>query len=129
MSLLDTIRIDCSKQDLQAVPQYKGWLEQVKSYIAGRIDQSARLRMYAYERGATTYIALDLFCANSEKDVTTTISITPGEATLMLPVHEQLELSLPGIVEVLGFVGAVLPSANAASGEVQLLPWVHPAKA
>lgn len=129
MSLLDTIRIDCSKQDLLTVPQYKGWLEQVKSYIASRIDQSARLRMYAYECGATTYIALDLFCANSEKDVSATISITSGEATLMLPVHGQLELSLPGIGEVLGFVGALLPSANADPGKVQLLPWIHPTKA
>lgn len=125
---LNTIRIDCNKQDLKDVPQYKAWLEQVKNYIAGRIDQSARLRMYAYERGATTFIALDLFCANREKDVTTTISITPGEAMLMLPIHEQLELSFPGIVEVLGFVGAILPSAIDSSGKFQLLPWACAAK-
>lgn len=129
MSLLETIRIDCKKRDLRDDPQYKQWLEQVKSYIASRIDLSARLRMYSYERGATTCIALDLFCANSEKDVATTVFITPGEATLMLPVHEQLELSLPGIVEVLDFVGAILPGANPSPGEFQLLPWIHVTKA
>lgn len=129
MSLLETIRIDCKKSDLQSDPQYKQWLEQVKTFVAGHVDQTARLRMYAYERGATTLIALDLFCTDSSKDVATTVSITPGEATLMLPVGDQLELSLPGLVEALDFAEHLVSGGGKHSGKVQISPWVPSVKA
>jgi len=102
---------------------FSTWLDKLKAFVNERTDHTARLRMYAYELGGASWVALDIFCEDSSKDMTITVCITPGRASVFEPIQSQMDIELPGIVEAVDFAAYLTAGNGTRSGHVQLSAW------
>lgn len=118
-----TLRIDCAADLLSENKMYSAWLDRFKAFVNERTDQTARLRMYAYELGGASWVALDIFCDDSTKDMTITVCVTPGRARVFEPIESQMDIELPGIVEVIDFAALLTAGNGSRSGHIQLSAW------
>lgn len=119
---------DCDYLSLSARTDFQAWLNQLITYTAARVGRSPKLRMYAYEHGAQTIVALDIFGDNPSNDMTITILVSPGSAMLSGPVDDQLDIALPSLASVIDFAGHL---ANCHQGyspqtrHLEILPWAE----
>lgn len=121
------IRIDnCDYESLKSRQDFQSWVEQVVAYTANRVGRPQRIRMYAYEHGADTIIALDIFGENPGADMAITVQVLPHVAVLTRPFGDQLDLELPSLACVIDFSHRL---ANCHLDSVprdhylQILPW------
>lgn len=106
---LNEVRISsCDRESLSADPAFQSWLSFVLGYVSSRLGNTRpRLKVYAYEHGIQTIIALDIFTNQHCSDMAITILISPDCATLALPVDDQLDIALPSLASVLDFAAKI----------------------
>jgi hypothetical protein len=90
----------CDHESLKARPDFQDWLTHVSQEIATRVGETPRLRMYSYEHGAKTMVALDIFGELDSNCMAITVQVSPGMALLTTPVGGQLDLVLPCLTSV-----------------------------
>lgn len=118
----------CDHESLKARPDFQAWLGYISRYTAERVGSSPRLRMYSYEYGAHTMVALDIFGAQASTDMTITVQVSTGLATLTSPVDGQLDLALPCLVSVMYLVGHLANCRQVGSPRschLELWPWAE----
>lgn len=113
-------KIDCTNSELFKDKGFLEWLAKLEAHVAGHCSEGTRWRMYAYEHAAAAYVALDAFTENRESDTTITICLTPNEAEIADVVEGKLDISLPGLVEVMKFVSHLM---GGSSTELEVTPW------
>lgn len=122
----------CDHESLKGRSDFQAWLDHISRYTAERVGSSPRLRMYSYEYGAQTIVALDIFGEQASNDMTITVQISPKMATLTCPVDGQLDLALPSLASVLYLVGHLANCrqvSSARSYHLELLPWAERSEA
>lgn len=124
---------DCDHLSLNASSDFQNWLNRTMGYIAARSGPSPKLRMYTYEHGVQTIVALDIFANEPSSNMAITILISPGSATLTCPLDDQLDISLPSFPCVIDFA-ARLANCNQTQSppfphHLEILPWVGPLEA
>lgn len=98
------IRIDgCDYESLKSSPDFQAWVDRVVAYTAKRVGRPRRIRMYAYEHGSDTIVALDIFGKNPDNDMSFTIQMLPHVAVLTRPIDDQLDFELPNLTCVIDF--------------------------
>lgn len=120
---MDVINIDNAEVDLQKEKAFQDWLSRLTTFVEERVQPESRWRMYAYERGHATYLALDMFGKDRSKNMAITICITPDHAELPEKFDSEIVVSLPGMVEVLMMAGHLIGGACEQTGELRLMPW------
>lgn len=118
----------CDHESLKARSDFQAWLAQISHYTAERVGGSPRLRMYSYEHGAQTIVALDIFGEQASNDMTITVQVSLGMATLTSPVDGQLDLALPSLASVMYLVGHLTncrQGGSPRSYHLELWPWAE----
>lgn len=95
---------DCDHESLEASSDFQEWRSQIVAYVAARIGCLPKRRMYAYERGARTIVAFDIFTEQPGNDVSITIQISADNATLTRPIDGQLDITLPSLSSVIDLI-------------------------
>lgn len=119
---------ECDHESLIARPDFQEWVGKVVNYVVERVGRSPRFRMYAYERGGQTIIALDIFGEERCNDLAITVEVSPGMASLICPLDDQLDIALPCIKSVMALTCRL---ANYRQGDslqlhqLEVLPWVE----
>ena len=120
--MIDYQQIDCARSDVFSNKSFLDWLEKLKIHVQRQESGAARWRMRAYEHGQATYVALDRLTTNRDSDIAITICITPGEIEIAEMVDSELNISLPGLVEVMKFTECLIGEKY---GGVQIAPWTE----
>ena len=118
----------CDHESLRGRSDFQAWLRHICRYTAERVGSSPRLRMYSYEYGAQTIVALDIFCEQASNDMTITVQVSPEMAMLTCPVDGQLDLALPSLASVMYLVGHLANCrqiGSARSYHFELGPWAE----
>lgn len=117
---------DCDYQSLMKRQNYQVWLEQIICYMEARVGQSSRMRMFAYEQGAHSVIALDILGNQMGQDMAITIQVSPDTAMLPLPVNGQLDMVLPSVVSILelaSYLTNCLWKVENPTRRLEISPW------
>lgn len=125
----DLCHLEGGHTDLSEGPLFQKWLKRTKHLIQTRCGPDLRLRMYGYEQGTQSIIALDVFSKKSCNDLAITIFLSPGRATLADPVDDQLDISLPSILTVLDFANLILRDQGQPAHlghHLEISPWCKP---
>lgn len=120
---------ECDRESLEARPDFQKWRGQIVAYVAARIGRSAKKRMSVYEQGTRTIVAFDIFTEQSENDVSVTIQISAGNATLTRPVDGQLDITLPSlscVIELMSWLSSCDRQDHSRPPRfLELSPWAE----
>lgn len=117
---------NCDYQSLIKRQDYQVWLKKIIHYIEAIVGQSSRMKMFAYEQGRHSIIALDIFGNQAGGDMAITIQVAPDTAMLPLPLAGQLDMVLPSFVSVLEFASCLANSHQKMADStcrLEILSW------
>lgn len=118
-----------SQQDVSTLcnrPEYKTWMAHLGSHVVRLLGTEPRVRLHAYEQGAASLVAADMYSVGSNASVAITIAISPGDAILSSPNDDQLDLVLPSTACVLQFIQDLLWLTHRLPSQpayFEVLPW------
>lgn len=84
------------------------WVNNLRIYIYKTLGLSFKTRLYAYERAAYTYLAVDFFGSTSSGSVSITICLSGDTIELISPDSDELYIEVPGIVDALTLIQQLL---------------------
>jgi hypothetical protein len=99
------------------------WVNKLSSHIKKVLGLNFRTRIYAYERAAWTYLAVDLFGKASNDAVSITICLSGDTIELNSPDIDELYIEVPGILDALTLIRQLLTLGQGTSTSIPGL-WI-----
>lgn len=116
---------ECNREDgnLFNHEKCRDWLGQVRKLLAEKIGTTPKIRLHCYQFGDGTYFAIDAFDQSCDGYVAITILIEQGCLDLRGPVENQIDITLPGIVDCLSLVKVIADGNLHATGSPNFV-WI-----
>src|SRR5450830_1782976 len=99
-------------------PDCQIWVKQLSSFVITKLGKTPNIRLHSYISGGGTYLAVDIFSRESNEYVALTIFMSGKGTYLPKPAGQQFDIALPGIVDGLGLVNALISFTQALSAPV-----------
>ena len=87
---------------------YLEWAIKLRNYVSKILGLNFKTRMYAYERGGCTYLAVDFFGSTSHSSISVTICLSGDTTELNSSEGDELYIEVPGIIDALTIVRQLL---------------------
>lgn len=91
----------------------QSWITQLSLFVSEKLGNNPAIRVYAYNSGGSTYLAIDLFSQNSTDTISITVLMRGSGFYLIAPRDRQIDIELAGIVDSLNLIQSLVsPSHN-----------------
>lgn len=107
------IKLTQSDGEFRRNTQAQSWLNRFTIYASDYLGINPTLRFGAYLHGFGTFVAIDLWSEDKNRSMSITVGISSNEVFLPATFDDQMDLRLPGMVDLLWFVSILVNATNA----------------